>query len=506
MEASRSVSSYKGIDDTKPLEQSFVKTIFDSDDATPVLTPIADPPELAGLVEAVLDLARQDQNFLPPLAAIRGRIPVNIDKALSPTFFSGSFLEMRLDPIARSPLFELIHDIFEMSDDRFLLAESAGLIVSCACASKHCVTSLVKLGFLDLLFSCIPRVFLLSFPPIIFEILTALTIIWKRLSSMDLSTTILTEQLDQLFFITNPLSREFLIPFVRFICCLLVCGSLDSTQTERLTFHLHVNLYRCLHIDPHSVDSESGEELGQLVEIALAMSRSECLHKRLVVSRSHPFVHISHSIHLLPPLVAARFLFFYDECRLFCGKRVMRELLVELNCETLVEFLDMGIPSLTEAALNVISLIIERDCIQAEIISDHIIPSIIEPLLESMVADQFRLKRAALRFVHAVVVRLDWSALPDEAFVRFIHTAPDCIYLSAEDTTESVSFLKSLLAALHTQIPEFFEFVIRICCELDIWSTVEELRGKDTVFDCLFAELDSIQNDSEPKRMVPFLT
>jgi hypothetical protein len=183
----------------------------------------------------------------------------------------------------------------------------------------------------------------------------------------------------------------------------------------------------------------------------------------------------------------------------------MRELLAELSCKSLVGFLDMASPGLTEAALNVISLMIERKCIEPEIICDHIIPSIIEKLLESMVASQFRLKRAALRFVHAVVIGLDWSALPDEAFVRFLRIAPDCVYLSAEDPTESVWFLESLLAALKTHIPEFFDFVIDICNELRIWSTVDELREKGAVFEGLIVYIDSMRAAPEPEKTHPFL-
>jgi hypothetical protein len=153
----------------------------------------------------------------------------------------------------------------------------------------------------------------------------------------------------------------------------------------------------------------SGAELGELVEITLAMSRSEFLHKSLIVSPSHPFIGISHILPLLDQRVAAQFLFFYDECDRFCTDPMMHELFVELDIESLVGFLELGNESLTEAALNVISLIIEGNCIETAIISERIVPSILGALLESMLADRFRLKRAALRFIHTVVVRLGWS-------------------------------------------------------------------------------------------------
>jgi hypothetical protein len=505
MEPTTNLLTYKAFDCTEVVGLDFVGAILGSDDAPTVLTLIPDPPELANIVAAVLDLATQGDDFIPLLADIRDRIPVSIHKSLSPTFFFPAFPEIRLDAIQHSPLFDLIYDILNTSDNTLLLAECASFILACVCANSDCIRSLVKLGFLDLLFWSIPRVFPLRYPPIIVNILNSLTVIWKRLSSISLPTTISADQFSAVLYIINPLFPVYVVPFVRFICCLLVCGSLDAEQTDKLIFHLHNIMYKFFTCIPDPAALKSGSDLGQLAEIAIAMSRSESLQNRLIVSRSHPFFHISRSIDLLPPPVATRFLFFYDECDRFCDKKIMHELLAELSCECLVGFLDVGSQALTEAALNVISLMIERNCIEPEIICDHIIPSIIEKLVESMVADRFRLKHAALRFVHAVVVHLDWSALPDETFVQFLHIAPDCVYLSDEDPTESVWFLESLLAALMTDIPEFFDLVVGICNELDIWSTVDELRGKGPVFEALIVDIDSIQHPPEPEKTDAFL-
>jgi hypothetical protein len=504
MKAPENLSPYKPFNRTEPLEHGLIVTVFDSDEAAPVLTGIPDSQELSDAVVAVLDLAGQGQNMIPPLSYLRSLIPVNVGKALSPTFFVGSFPELGLEPIANSPLFELIHDILETSTDSFLLVESASLVVSCASASKACIISMVKLGFLDLLFSCIPRVFLLSFPAVIFEILTGLTIIWKRLSSIGLPTTLSAEQLYDLSILTHPLSDEFRVPYLLLVCCLLVCGSMNSSQRYRLTVGIQKIFYNSFHIRPACLEGQSVEDLGWLAEIALAMSRSECMHKRFVVSRSHPFIGISPVLHLLPPHVAARFLFFYDECDRFCDDQTMHELLTELECETLVHFLGLGILRLTEASLNVISLMIERNCIEPEIIVESIIPSIIDPLLESMVSDQFRLKRSALRFIHAVVVFLDWSVFPDDTFERFITTTTD--YIWSDNKPESLWFLESLLAALETQVVEFFNFVSRICDELDVSSALEELRGlEDPVFHQLFAEIDFILGCAEAEPIHSFL-
>jgi hypothetical protein len=203
METSPSPSTYKHFDRAKDLKHGLVGTIFGSNGVAPVLTAIPDPPELGDLVAAVLDLAGQGHDFIPPLSVIFGLIPVNIDKALSPTFLPSAFPEMVLVPLVRSPLFALIRDILDTSDNPFVLAESLNLVISCACASKDGLVSFVKLGFLDLLFSCIPRIFPLSFPWIIFKILTALTIIWKRLSFIGIAATLSMKQLDDVFVITS---------------------------------------------------------------------------------------------------------------------------------------------------------------------------------------------------------------------------------------------------------------------------------------------------------------
>jgi hypothetical protein len=262
--------------------------------------------------------------------------------------------------------------------------------------------------------------------------------------------------------------------------------------------------YNSFQIRPACLEGPSVENLGHLAEIAVDMSRSDCLQKRLIVSRSHPFIGISQVIHLLPPHVAARFLFLYDECNRFCDYEMMHELLIELDCKTLVDFLGLGILGLTEASLNVITLMIERNCIEPEILVDSIIPTIIDPLFESMVSEQFRLKRSALRFIHAAVVRFDWSVFPNTAFEHFILTTTD--YISNENETESFWFLDSLLAALRTQDVDFFDFVCHICDELDIPSMLEELREmEDPFIDQLFAYIDSILRVREPKTLDSFL-
>jgi hypothetical protein len=504
MKAANNLSPYKASDRPEPLDDGFIGTIFDSDQAAPVLTRIPDPPELMNAVLDVLYLAEQGQNIIPALVDLCILIPVNICKALSPTFLLSAFPEIHLEPITGSPLFQLIYGILDTSTDSFLLSESARLIASCAYASKDCIRSMANLGFLDLLFSCIPRVFLLSFPEVIFDILSALTLIWKRLSSIDFPTTLSTEQLNNLFLITRPLCGELRVPFMRLISCLLVSGSLDSSQRLRLTAGIHVIFYGSFHINPNCLEAESPGDLGDLAEIAIALSRSECVHKRLIVSPSHPFIGISQVLHLLPLQVAARFLFFYDECDRFCDDRMMHELLVALDCKTLVDFLDLGIPRLTEASLNVISLIIERNCIEPEIIFERIIPSVIDPLLESLVSERFCLKRSALRFFHATVVCLDWSVFPDAAFEHFMTTTQD--FISSQNKTESFWVLESLLVALRIQIPEFFDFVTRICDNLNIPSTLEELRGMDDpVFHQLFIEIDSILGGPEVEPIHPFL-
>jgi hypothetical protein len=198
----------------------------------------------------------------------------------------------------------------------------------------------------------------------------------------------------------------------------------------------------------------------------------------------HPFIGISHSLHILPPPTASRLLFFYDECARFFSPGMMQQLLSELNCETLIHFLSLDSPSLTEASLNVISLMIEREIVSGE----DVLPEIVETALKSLEEDRFRLKRAAMRFIHAIVGELGWISLSDAAFRIFVTAAHDLV--SSENKTETIWFLECVLAALRTQVEEFAERVLIVCRELGIWATTEKLRADDSDFERMCCQID----------------
>jgi hypothetical protein len=81
-----------------------------------------------------------------------------------------------------------------------------------------------------------------------------------------------------------------------------------------------------------------------------------------------------------------------------------------------IELLPLSDPPLFEAIVPIISLVIERQCIDPNYmyVVEFNIPATIGPGLETIGGGTFRLKKATIRFIH--VVSFDWHVLPDEAF------------------------------------------------------------------------------------------
>jgi hypothetical protein len=354
---------------------------------------------------------------------------------------------------------------------------------------------MVKFRLHDSLFSLIPRFFELESVDIIIDILDTLTILWKRLSSIGILSSLSSTQLDSLFLIDCPLSPVFSVPFARLMFSFLAFGSLGASERSRVISSLHTIFYKSFRIHPEDIGPDTDKALGQLADIFIFMNRSGRLPDRFVLSPSYPFRGLSHAIHLLSPATAARVLVFYDEYSQTCEDSIVRELLGELNCETLIQFLTMDDDSLTEAALNILSLMIEHSCIEPDNIFGFLIPAMMGTIVESIVEDTFDLKHAAIRFVHAIVVKFGWLVLPDDTFPLFISTLMD--HATDETSDMSIWFLELLLIALCTPVAEFCDQVKVLCDELNVWEFLEDFPRDTGVVYRLLLKIEYELRDHE---------
>jgi hypothetical protein len=479
---------YKPNDFTRSLVPDLVSSLSDFEEVRPATTDSPDDSMLSSALDAFVGLAGECNSFLDPLRYIRSTIIIDIDGALAPAFDFSNFVELHLERIANSPLFEIIFDTLMMSSDKSLLLESVNLVVACACVSKDCILSMVNIGLHHSLFSLISQFSAAEFLGIAIEILNALTIIWKRLSSIGISSTLSFTELDDLFQMNCPLLPVFSVPFARLLLSFLAYGSLDASTQHHVAFILQTILCTSFHIPSDDLVPDPDETLGQLADIFIFMNRCGRLPDPSFLNHSHVFADLSQSIHLLSPATASRVLVFYEEYTQNCQHSIVRELLNELNCETLIEFLTMDDSSLMEAALNIISLMIELNCIEPDNICNFVLPTIIESVLKSLVEDLFGLKHTAIRFVHAIVLKFGWLILPDETFRLFVSDAMD--FASDETLEDSVWFLESLVIALHTPVAAFCDHVKIVCDELNIWGILEEFPRESDAIDRLLLRIE----------------
>jgi hypothetical protein len=124
-------------------------------------------------------------------------------------------------------------------------------------------------------------------------------------------------------------------------------------------------------------------------------------------------------IHFLLPETITRLLAFFEKCAEYCNAKKTAKFLRQLPCDGLIELLQLDDPPLAEAILSILSLVIERQCTDPDYVVEFIIPPIAGFVLERIGGDAFCLEQAAIRFVHAIVGRLNWTVLPDEAFRVF---------------------------------------------------------------------------------------
>jgi hypothetical protein len=448
-------------------------------------------PSLAAAINAVKCLVTDGKSFLPPILYITSQIPHHVDRALSPLFSFVDFEESSLLEIADSKLFPIIQATFMNSDDVSLLLGCCNLVAACGCASKDCLVRIIESGLHSSLFACLPRLPRLGSSETIVGILDALTIIWKRLSWLRIRVNLSPDQLDAVFSVARPLSGANDIPFVRFLHCLMVSGFLDPAQTDRVANGINAVLYRCFLRHTDQVDAEHQDQLGQLAEIVLVLSRSSLDDRYIILSNYKLFDGIAPYVHLLPPVTATQFLSFFDNHALHCDPNVAADFLSTLPCDQLLELLEQNDPPLSEAILNIISLVIERQCITAGHIIKLIDPGILGFILKSIGGVPPGLSRAAIRFIHAVVGRSDWSVLPGEAFSVFMKGVIN--FMPSQNPEECIWFLDCLLRALQMRSPKFDDYVAGVCDQFNLWGIVERISRKDPVLAWLCKEIDKFR-------------
>jgi hypothetical protein len=458
------------------------KSIGAAEKPLSLLQQFPDPPDFGDALEAVEGLANAGESFLDVIQYITREIPVDLGPALSPLFVFVDFDEIPLLQLADSPLSAIIRDTFIQSNDDLLLLSCANLVAACACVSKACLNKFIQSGLHSSLFACLPL--LESLDPIA-AVLDALTIIWKRLSWVHLSITLESEQLEALFSIARPLSLALRIPFVRLLYSLLAYGSLDEVQADRVDSLICAILFRCFHVQAEAIsaliqDAVAQEELGQMTEIAFLLNQNE---GNILVANYKAFEDLVSSVHLLLPGTITRLLLFFDRIAEYCDDTTTAEFLERLPCYDLIEILQADDPPLVEAVLNIISLAIERQCDHPNYIVEFVLPRIIGVILDSIRGDSFPLKQAAIRFVHAVVGRLNWVVLPHAAFEIYMMEVTGL--MPSPSPQECIWFLDGLLFALRVVDPEFTDYVTSVCNELNIWDIFEEISQEDIVVEAL---------------------
>jgi hypothetical protein len=297
--------------------------------------------------------------------------------------------------------------------------------------------------------------------------LDALTIIWKRLSWLRIRLSLSSEHLDAVFSLTNPLSEANTVPFVRFLHSMMVSGFLDQDQTDRVENGMNAVFYQIFLIQTDEVDDKLRNQLGQLAEIAMALGH------RIILANYKLFEGIVGHIHLLSPVTATLLLSFFDSHATRCNL----EFLKELPCDHLIELIQRDDPPLVEASLNLLSLVIERQCTDPDHIVGFIIPKIIEFVLDSVAGETFSLSRAAIRFVHAIVGRLSWMVLPRDSFRVYMTRVIDL--LPSESAQECILFLDCLLSAMRETDLEFMCYAISVCDELHVWDHFDVISTED---------------------------
>jgi hypothetical protein len=229
--------------------------------------------------------------------------------------------------------------------------------------------------------------------------------------------------------------------------------------------------YRCFLLPTDEVSDELRNELGQLAEIAMVFGRP------IILGKYKLFESIAPHIHLRSPVTATRILSFFDSHASRCNPDAAAEFLQQLRCDHLVELIQRDDPPLVEAAINVLSLVIERECTDPDYVVGFIIPTIIEFILASVAGESFRLSQAAMRFVHAIVGKLNWMVLPADSFRVCMTRLVDL--LPSESPQECILFLDCLLSAMRETDLEFAAYAILVCNELHVWDLFDVILTQD---------------------------
>jgi hypothetical protein len=445
---------------------------------------------LATALEAVEHFVTKGESFFGPICYITRQICVDVHRALSPLFDLVDFDEIPLLEISDSGLFSIIQETLMMSDDVLLLVSCANLIAACACVSKACLAEFLASGLHDSLFACLPRLHQLDAPKAIVAVLDALTIIQRRLSWVHIHATLNSNHITAVFSIASPLCQATTIPFVRLFYSMLVSGLVEEGQVGRVENGIRNVLYRSFHVSVEEFDPLLLDQLGELAEIAMDLNRSSAANGSIIISNFRLFDGIAPNVHLLSPVTTTRLLAFFDDYAASSDKELTAGFLWKLPCGNLIELLQLDYAPLVETVLNALSLVIERQCIDPNYLVQFIIPKIHGFILETIYGGAFRISRAAIRFVHAIVGKLNWIVLPREAFRVYMTRVTD--FMPSEDSNECILFLDCLLRALQLAIPEFTDYVRCVCDELCIWDVFEKIPREDAVVSCLCEKIDEV--------------
>jgi hypothetical protein len=459
-----------------------------------LFTEFPEPPDFAPALDAVEGLDAEGESFLDPIRYITSQIPIDLGIALSPLFLFLDFDEIPLLQLADSPLSAIIREAFIHSGDASLLLGCANLVAACSCLSRACLSKFINSGLHRSLFACLPRLPLLDSLDTIVAVLDALTIIWKRLSWARLTIALDPEELDELFSLLSPLAPALNVPFVRLLHSLLSYAPLDAAQATRVYSVICAILSISFNVNAEAIGDVVQAQLGQMAEIAFLLHQNR---GGITVSRYDIFEGVVRSVHLLRPSTITQLLKLFDKCAEYCDERRTAQFLRKLPCDDLIELLPQvgDDPRLIESILNILSLVIGRQCAKPKHIVEFILPKIIELILESMGEDEFRLKQAGIRFVHAVVGTLSWRVLPCDAFRVYMIAISG--FMPSQSLQECIWFLDCLLSALRVDVPEFADYVMRVCDELNIWEIFEEILREDIVVSALCDRIEAARSCRE---------
>jgi hypothetical protein len=430
---------------------------------------------------AVVEAANREDSLTDPLQHLLALVPVDVDSALSLGFDLADFYASFTDEIANCHVLPTIVTVLQQSDDVLLLTECADFVVLCSCGSQRCFSLLVEYELNYSLCSFVARIFGLGYPSPVVRLLNALVNIWTRLPSR---TTVVPDRLQDLLSLSSSITDVYFAPFTRLLCAILDCEEPSLALLQHIGSAAD-DLFRYI---SHEETSASGE-LGRLVDVVLRIARSCSSKGRLFrLSDVTIFWVICGAVSLFSAETIAHILIFVGDYIESCGRVMIDEIIRAMDLFELLKFLSSDDECLVVAAIDLFSVLAEREYIPMEFAVAELIPEKI-PYLEWIRSGSFPLKRGSIRLIAALVSKLRfWNVLPESAFALFMGEV--ITFIPSEDVRESVWFLESLLSAVRIRDFEFRHLVIEVCEDLDLRSIVGEIEPETQEIEVLLAALE----------------